>query len=251
MAVSRDSTVLPRRTLLKGAAAALVASPAMTALPVLAGAECSVSASTKWGDPIFADMKREMLAAMEYLDRLHAEIGRWDDERGDGPEVPARLLEPMMLPGKKTATPAHMDGWSAKTLSRIVEQGVHLVVEGEDTERGRATLVELQPVGDETRKHAAELLPLRLDYEAQKAAWVQDLHDREDATYPAFHRATKLLYELVLHPVSSIADLRDKMAIAEDYVPADSIEVLERAGGLSAIFMRDVDAIIRKEVSHV
>lgn len=241
MAVSRDSTVLPRRTLLQGAAATLAAAPAMMALPA--------RAVTEDGDPAFTAMREKAVAAWAKLTAGYAAQERRIEALRPVPELPQILSQPLRLPGKAAATLAPENGWSAESLSNIIMKGTYLVIDGKDTPRGRTMRVEWLPVSAKTRKRAAELLKVREAYDAARDAWWEKVHAIEDESAEPLAEAIDLGFALMAYPVFTVAEVRDKLALAHEWDLFNLSEVGDQS--LRDTLIRDALATAEKAIVHV
>lgn len=235
MANASHTTNLPRRAVLAGGAAALFTAPAMAALPSA-------------GDPVFAAKRRETVAAWAKLDALYAEQHRRLEALGPVPVIPEELLQPMRLPNKATPTAAPEEGWTARYLSEIVRTGLDLTAKTTATANGGTMRTEWKPVSAKTRKQAAELLKLREAYDAARAAWWDKAHAIEGTSVGPLGEAIDLAFDLMACPVSTLAEVKDKLALVDDW---DLFNLTDDEADLRGWLIRDALAAAEKAVAHV
>lgn len=236
MASASHTTNLPRRAVLAGGAAALFTAPALASLPPA-------------GDPVFAAKRRETVAAWAKLDALYAEQHRRLEALGPVPVIPEELVQPMRLPRKVTPTAAPDEGWTARYLSEIVRTGLDLTAQTVPTSAGATMRTEWKPVSAKTRKRAAELLKLREAYDAARAAWWDKAHAIEGTLVGPLGEAIDLAFDLMAYPVSTLAEVKDKLALVEEW---DLFNLADEGDdSLRDALIRDALAVAEKAVAHV
>jgi hypothetical protein len=219
---------------------------------VLTGAAAALVAGTNAataGDPIFAARKRETVAAWDALQNLYEKQERLIKAIGPRPSLPERLLEPMRLPRKSGLTEAPEDGWTTTYLANLVRTGVDLTAETTKTAHGATMRTEWKPISAKTRNKAAELLVSRRAYDAECTARMEKIHAIEETSREPLDRVINLALALMAYPVFTLAEVRDKLAIAEEY---DLYNLTDDGDGmLQQWLLRDALAIAEKAVAHV
>jgi len=212
------------------------------ALPALAEAR----------DSVFADKKREALAAWARLHAIYEDQEPRLDALGKRPKLPERLCEPMLLmdKGKRAMKEAPEFGWDAEELARITNTGMTMTVECfKRRDDGGTVRVGRKRVSAKTRRQAAELLSIRQDYDAACKA----IHDKADAIeaegYAPLKVAVDLGFALMAYPVSTLAEVRDKMDLAKEWNLVDMAEDAELVSMWNDLH-RDVLAAAERQVAH-
>ena len=233
MAAFRDTTNLPRRAVLAGAAVA-----ALTALP---GAAIAAA-----GDPAFAQKRNAFRKAWEAMTDLYADIERRVHLVGNAPDVPAVLFEPLRYPDRVVKPGA--EGWSAAELSVLAIKGRALtsnVIENGDEMEVRTRW---RAVSAKTRKRAAKLLDVRKAYDAARKGWWDALTAVEDESKEPLGAALDLAEDIILHPVFTLGEFKDKLAIVED---TDIFNCTNRDDELRTALLQDAVTIAEGRQAHV
>ena len=241
MARSTNTLALSRRHALAGLAALSTAGIVTAAAASGAQALCTNSA--------FAEkcrLSRAAKAAMEaHFARHNPSI---EAMIKDGPELPKTLLEPLDLPGSGAWIKVPAKGWSADQLSEMV-RGFWNVMERSDTPKGMVIREKNLPVPSQTRERAATLRAIREAYDLQHTAWRDEVHRLEDTASELVDEAYDLAFDVMEHPVFTLAELAQKIDIA------DTMELFASYGGKEddareATF-RDIRAIAAQEQNNV
>lgn len=235
MASASHNTNLRRRAVLAGGVAALIPMSAVAALPSA-------------GDPVYAAKRRETVAAWDKLNALYAEQHERLAALGPVPVIPEELLQPMRLPKKATPTAAPEEGWTAACLSDISRTGLDLTARFFEKDGRSEVRTEWKPVSAKTRKQAAQLLKLREAYDAARAAWWDKAHAIEGTSVGPLGEAIELAFDLMAYPVSTLAEVKDKMAMVEEY---DLFNLTDDEADLRGWLIRDALAAAEKAVAHV
>lgn len=238
MASAPHTTNLPRRAVLAGGVAALIPMSAVAALPSA-------------GDPVYAAKRRETVAAWAKLETLYAEQHDRLAALGPVPVIPEELLQPMRLPNKATPTAAPEEGWTARYLSEIVRTGLDLTATTTHNANGGTMRTEWKPVSAKTRKRAAELLRLREAYDAERTAWWDKAHAIEGTSVGPLGKAIDLAFDLMAYPVSTVAEVKDKIALVEEWDLFNLTDGAEGDADLRNALLRDALAAAEKAVAHV
>lgn len=233
--MAASQSITNRRAVLAGGVAALVAGPAAAAVT---GAE----------DPIYAEKRRVTVAAWAKLTGLYAEQHEQQMALGPLPVLPKELLQPMRLPRSATPTAAPEEGWTAKWLADIARDGLDLTVKTGDTTTGATTHIAWKPVSAKTRKQAAELLKVREAYDAAREAWWSKAHAIEARSVGPLGAAIDLAFDLMAYPVFTVAHVKDKMALVEEW---DLFNLTDDEADLRNALLRDALAAAEKAVAHV
>lgn len=217
MAVSNTSTVLPRRTVIAGALAFMAA-------PVAAP-------HAETGDPAFAAKFEAASKAWADAEAGFANNKTLLRDIGECPAVPESLFSPLWPPGSlsaRTAGGPGANGWSHEYLSKLVN-------------------AHWSGVYEDTRKKAAELLPIRAAYDAECDAWWSKVDALDDVKSAAYEKADALIRELIEHPVITLEEVKQKLAIVER---SRFIECYDEGGKVREALLRDALAVAERLASH-
>lgn len=239
MASASHTTNLPRRAVIAGGAAALFTAPAAA----------SVSSA---GDPVFAAKRRVAVDAWTKLNAIYAEQHERLAALGPVPVLPEELLQPMNLPNNASRPEAApKEGWTARFLYEIVRDGLSLTVETAPTSAGATMRTEWKPVSAKTRKQAAHLLKVREAYEAARAIWWDQANAIEGTSAGPLAEAIELAFDLMAYPVSTVAEVKDKIALVEEWDLFNLTDGAEGDADLRNALLRDALAAAEKAVAHV
>jgi hypothetical protein len=142
----------------------------------------------------------------------------------------------MQLPQKTDPTAAPEDGWSAHTLSELARTGMSLTAQTTPSATGATMRTEWKPVNAKTRKQAAELLPIREAHDAECEAWWDKVHAIEETSLEPLETAIGLALDLMSHPVSTVAEVRDKLALMQEL---DLLNLTDEENTLWEALIRD------------
>ena len=243
MAFSKNATPMSRRSLVAGVAALSAATGIST---VTAAAQGLQVAGSDGGFVEKCRLSQAAKAAMEaHFARDNPVIDAMIEEI---PELPATLLEPLDITGSGDWTEGPAKGWSVDQLSEMV-RGFRNIMERSDTPEGMVIREKNLPVPSHTRDRAAALLEIRKTFDLQhKAVW-DEIHRLEDTAAEPVKRAYAAAFTVLEHPVFTVAEIVQKIDIA------DRMELYFSSGdkeddARDAIF-NDIRAIVSQEQHNV
>jgi hypothetical protein len=130
------------------------------------------------------------------------------DELGNiCPPIPKALFVTFSHPEKERKARPSETGWTLDELKQIASGQIP---------NGRPMWLYWLPSGDAIRQRAAELIPVREDYEARRVAWRNKVKAIEAVTAPSSAEEDRTAIAVILHPVSTLAEVRVKIEVAEE-----------------------------------
>lgn len=224
MADLSDSTLLPRRALLAGAAA-LAASPAAMAAP-----------KPMRADPAFAKKVAAFWKARAATQAAYAVVHDQLEALGAWPSVPGELYATFEHP-KCGMLPAPNGGWSLKELTAVSMAKACLA---------QSWIFRL-PDGDPVRLLAESLIPIRVAYDEQVVLHTERKVAIEGRPIPYIIEEDRCAVEVVEHPVVTLDEVKQKIVIAEEVYAFEH----DASDKFRQFILDDVLAIADKDSAHV
>ena len=137
-------------------------------------------------------------------------------ERLVHPELPAALLKPLEIPGNGKKAPDE-NGWSSSELERLASSGKWEVFVKEDKKNRSITIRSgFRSVHQATKKRAAELLPVRVAYDAAVKKRMSKVNRIENSTRGPMKKMDNALLEAMEHRVTHVGELFQKVQLVKE-----------------------------------
>lgn len=161
----------------------------------------------KVSDPAFAEKLRAFREARQTRAEMLATMERSVGELPPCPPVPRELFVTFTHPEREQKARPSEGGWTLEELKQIA---------GGQVPNGRPVWLCWLPSGDAIRQRAAELIPVREEHDTRREAWWKKVKAIEAVTAPYFAEEDRAAIAVILHPVSTLAEVRVKIEVAEE-----------------------------------